>query len=162
MPTITGELLIGIITVAVSLIGTLLVARKQGKKNSSDAVTASVEAATALVKVQQTRISQLHGDIKTATDENADYTIKLKAATERLDIAEVQLQEVKEHLTKARNMIALLTYDLDAMKKENVELRERVKDLETQRIQWASERERMECEIDNLAQKLRNYEKAQE
>jgi len=161
MPTITGELLIGIITVAVSLVGTLLVARNQGKKNSADAVTASVAAATDMIRVQQARITQLHADIKAASDENADYTVKLKAATERLDIAEEQLNEVKEHLTKARNMIALLNYDLDAMKKENLELRERVRELETQRIQWAAERERMKCEIDKLAQELKSYKETQ-
>ena len=161
MPTITGELLIGIITVAVSLVGTLLVARNQGKKNSSDAVTASVEASTHLIKTQQDRITQLHQDIKDACDENASYAERLKAATERIDLAEAQLQEVQEHLTKARNMIQLLTYDLDAMKKENVELRARVLDLEAQRVQWATERERMKCEIEKLAQELKSYKETQ-
>jgi chromosome segregation ATPase len=161
MQGITIEALIGILTIAASVIGTLIISRTQGKKNSADAVTASIEAATKLVTVQQQRITQLHQDIKAASEENADYATRLKAATDRINLAEEQLQEVREHLQKARDMIALLTCDLDNMKRENIELRARVVDLEAQRIKWVEERERMKCEIDKLAERLKGYEKAQ-
>lgn len=133
--------LIVAIAAVLTAVGGYLLNRSQSKRNTTDATSSAVTAATGLVKGQQERIDQLHKDM-------VDSECKLRQT--RADLA-----ETTSRLSTVERELALTRTELAQTRAENELLRERVVELEAERQLWEEERKKLQAQITRLSKEVK-------
>jgi septal ring factor EnvC (AmiA/AmiB activator) len=125
----------------LTAVGGYLLNRSQSKRNTTDATSAAVTAATSLVEAQQKRIDQLHRDMVDSECKLRQTRTELAETTARLSTVERELAQTRTELAQTRA--------------ENELLRERIVELEAERQMWEEERKKLQAQITRLTKEVR-------